>query len=102
MTELLTNEDGKIYGASIDLNTLHNDLGYVPHPAGLCENPAPQQEIWISLTKNLENKKSLRTIPHILDWTGTNIGYYDIDGFTSTAEDKEVDIEESRFYVFWG
>ena len=52
-------------GASIDLETLYKDMGYIPHPQRLCENPAPQQELWISLTKNLEDKSNLRTIPGI-------------------------------------
>ena len=91
-------------GASIDLETLHDDMGYIPHPRGLCENPAPQQELWISLTKNLEDKSNLRIIPSILEWHGTNIGYYDDDGdFISVVEDEdECDPERDRFYVFWG
>ena len=89
-----------IIGASIDLRTLHEDLGYIPHPAELCNNPDPQQEIWISLSKNLEDKK-LTTIPHILYWTGTNIGFYDAEEFNSTAEDDEISLDDDRFFVWW-
>ena len=98
MTDLI-HKDGKSTGASIDLITLQKELGYVPHPAGLCENPGPQQEIWIALAKNSKNK--LTDIPGILNWTGTNIGYYEGDEFVCTVEDDEIDPEDSKFYVFW-
>ena len=107
MTELLygenEHEEEIITGASIDLEILHKDIGYIPHPKGVCENPAPQQEIYISLMKNLDKEKHrIRDIPGILNWVGTNIGYYDEDGdFVSGVEDNEVDPETNRFYVFW-
>ena len=105
MTEYLyeTNGNGEeiTTGASIDLKTLHQELGFIPHPGGLCENPDRQQAIWIALAKNLKANK-LRGIPHIRNWIGTNIGYYNDDTeFVSTAEDDEIDINASRYFVFW-
>lgn len=105
MTELLYKDDENgrevQVGASIDLKTLHQEIGYIPHPREVCNNPRPQQEIWIALAKHFEENK-LQGIPGILSWIGTNIGYYNDDNeFVSTAEDKEIDINESRYYVFW-
>lgn len=106
-----------ICGASIDLQTLFDELGYIPHPSSMCNNPPVQQEVWITLTKHNEQdgkRIPLRghelSIPGILSWIGTNIGFYDHDhehedanenGFVCTVENDTIDMEESRFFVFW-
>lgn len=105
-----------VCGASMDLKTLHEELGRIPHPLGICNNPSIQQELWIAFSKhNKQNgeRVPLRghefSIPGILNWVGTNIGFYDHDheyanenGFVCTVEDDEVDIDKSRFFIFWG
>ena len=102
MTELLTKR-GKTRGASIDLTSLHNDMDCIPHPRSLNDNPGRQQEVRISLIKNLDTPTKLTDIPHFLHWHGTNIGHYDDDGnFVSVVEDEsECDVERDRFFVFW-
>ena len=102
MTELLTKR-GKTRGASIDLTSLHNDMGAIPHPEALRENIGRLQELWCSLVKNLDSPNKLTTIPSVTYWQSTNIGHYDDDGdFVSVVEDEsECDIERDRFFVFW-
>ena len=109
-----TDED-IIVGASMDLKTLYEELGYVPHPLGIRNNIGIQQELWITFSKhNKQNDKRVPlrghkfSIPQILNWTGTNIGFYDHDheyanenGFVCTAEDDEIQIDESRFFIYW-
>ena len=110
-TQLLYRNDNpknKTRGATIGLMTLYDEMGAVPHPRSLCNNPGRLQEVWIALTKNYKGDNKLQAIPHILDWHGTDIGYYGFDdytgedGFVSVAEDEnERPDEDTRFYVFW-
>lgn len=91
-----------IHGASIDLPTLHKEIGYIPNPMGLRDNPSPQMDIWIALQKHLKEKDF--RIPHILKWIGTDLGFYnDYEEFESIVENDEPDVEfeECLFFVYW-
>lgn len=98
-------EDNKSVGASIDLRLIAKELGYVPHPKSICEDIATQQELWLAFTKHVKKKDGrkygLRAIPSHMFWTGTNIGYYEGNEFTCTAEEDTVDPQKSKFYIFW-
>lgn len=109
-------EEEYIDGASIDLETLYDEMGEIPHPRSICNNPPIQMEIWIALSKHNTDDDGKRvplrgherSIPGILNWIGSNIGFYDDDhefanerGFVCTADWNNIELTKSRLFIYW-
>ena len=100
-----------VIGAELNLNFLGTELGFIPHPQSVSNNPGLLQELATLICRECrdEERFNMREVMDYFSWQSTLIGYQDDDfdwiddsePASPFSNENEFD-EYSMFHVWWG